>query len=37
MQGEINVTIPIDSGIAGACVKSKQIINLEDAYKVCPE
>jgi len=33
MQGEINIRIPINAGIAGSCATSGEIINIEDAYK----
>jgi adenylate cyclase len=33
MQGEINIRIPINAGIAGTCATTGEIINIEDAYK----
>jgi len=33
MQGEINIRIDINQGIAGVCAQSGKIINIEDAYK----
>lgn len=32
MQGDVNIQIPIDQGIVGACVTEKAIINIRDAY-----
>lgn len=33
MQGEINIRIPINAGIAGTCATTGEIINIKDAYK----
>jgi len=33
MQGEINIRIPINAGIAGTCATTGEIINIEDAYQ----
>jgi len=33
MQGDINVQLPIDKGVAGSCASTGQIINLKDAYQ----
>ena len=33
MQGEINIRIPINAGIAGSCATKGEIINIEDAYQ----
>jgi len=33
MQGEINIRIPINAGIAGSCATRGEIINIEDAYQ----
>mmetsp|Transcript_4238 Transcript_4238/g.5855 ORF Transcript_4238/g.5855 Transcript_4238/m.5855 type:complete len:499 (-) Transcript_4238:164-1660(-) len=32
MQGDINITIPIDKGVIGAAATSGQIVNIPDAY-----
>ena len=32
IQGDINITMPLDSGIAGAVAKSGEHINITDAY-----
>lgn len=34
MQGEVNIRIPLDRGIAGECATSNSIINIPDAYAV---
>ena len=33
MQGEVNLRIPMDKGIAGECCVSNKIINIPDAYE----
>ena len=33
LQGEVNLRIPMDKGIAGECCVSNKIINIPDAYK----
>ena len=32
LQGEVNLRIPMDKGIAGAVATEKKVINIKDAY-----